>query len=310
MSGKALNLFMVTSDPHDLEKTSCKVSSWLHWNCPSPKPYILTFPYYFFGAVSQRYLRCCLLGCSPHFTLNKTQLATLKLCTFFSWHVRIFTILGKQTLAGYKQNVMCTRTQEKGAVAPQETEPDLPVGVQESLVDAWVDSGLLRGQRYGIKQCWHKSFWSTITPTIFAWNVPLVSLIFLKRSLVFPIPLFSSISLHWSLIKAFLSLLAILWNSAFRCLYLSLSPLLFASLLFTAICKASPDRILPLDCKLPAKGPHLCCSFVCSQYLERYLAWSNCLMNICCMNSSPHIKHLNSNVSTYHYHLCTSPINF
>ena len=39
--------------------------------------------------------------------------------------------------------------------------------------------------------------------------------------------------------KAFLSLLAILWNSAFRCLYLSFSPLLFASLLFAAICKAS-----------------------------------------------------------------------
>ena len=36
----------------------------------------------------------------------------------------------------------------------------------------------------------------------FAWNVPLVSLIFLKRSLVFPILLFSSISLHWSLRKA------------------------------------------------------------------------------------------------------------
>jgi len=37
--------------------------------------------------------------------------------------------------------------------------------------------------------------------------------------------LFSSISLHWSLKKAFLSLLAILWNSAFRYLYLSFSPL-------------------------------------------------------------------------------------
>ena len=34
---------------------------------------------------------------------------------------------------------------------------------------------------------------------------------------------------------------AILWNSAFRCLYLPFSPLLFTSLLFTAICKASPD---------------------------------------------------------------------
>jgi len=66
-------------------------------------------------------------------------------------------------------------------------------------------------------------------------------LIFLKRSLVFPILLFSSISLHWLLKKAFLSLLAILWNSAFRCGYLSFAPLLFTSLLFTAICKASPD---------------------------------------------------------------------
>ena len=83
-------------------------------------------------------------------------------------------------------------------------------------------------------------FLSFIVP-IFAWNVPLVSLIFLKRSLVFPIPLFSSISLHWSLRKAFFSLLAILWNSAFKWDYLSFSPLLFASLLFTAICKASSD---------------------------------------------------------------------
>ena len=83
-------------------------------------------------------------------------------------------------------------------------------------------------------------FLSFIVP-IFAWNVPLVSLIFLKRSLVFPILLFSSISLHWSLRKAFSSLLAILWNSAFKWVYLSFSSLLFASLLFTAICKASSD---------------------------------------------------------------------
>ena len=48
--------------------------------------------------------------------------------------------------------------------------------------------------------------------TILAWNVPLVSLISLKRSLVFHILLFSSISLHWSVRKAFLSLLDILWN--------------------------------------------------------------------------------------------------
>ena len=83
-------------------------------------------------------------------------------------------------------------------------------------------------------------FLSFIEP-IFAWNVPLVSLIFLKRSLVFPILLFSSISLHWSLRKAFLFLLAVLWNSAFRSVCLSFSPLPFASLLFSALCKASSD---------------------------------------------------------------------
>ena len=56
----------------------------------------------------------------------------------------------------------------------------------------------------------------------------------------FPILLFSSISLLWSLKKAFLSLLAILWNSAFKWTYLSF--LLCFSLLFSAIGKASSDN--------------------------------------------------------------------
>ena len=67
------------------------------------------------------------------------------------------------------------------------------------------------------------AFLSFIKP-IFAWNVPLVSLLFLKRSLVFPTLLFSSISLHWSLKKAFLSLPAVLWNSTFKWAYFSFSP--------------------------------------------------------------------------------------
>jgi len=82
---------------------------------------------------------------------------------------------------------------------------------------------------------------SVFIVSIFAWNVALVSIIFLKRSLVFPILLFSSISFNWSLRTAFLSLLAILWNSAFKWEYLSFSPLPLASLLFSAICKASSD---------------------------------------------------------------------
>ena len=50
------------------------------------------------------------------------------------------------------------------------------------------------------------------TVPIFAWNVPLTSPVFLKRSLVFPILLFSSISLHCSFKKAFLTLLAVSWT--------------------------------------------------------------------------------------------------
>ena len=81
---------------------------------------------------------------------------------------------------------------------------------------------------------------SFIVP-IFAWNIHLVSLILLKRSLVFPILLLISISLLWSPRKAFLSLLTILWNSAFKWVYLSFSPFLFTSL-FSVICKASSEN--------------------------------------------------------------------
>ena len=70
---------------------------------------------------------------------------------------------------------------------------------------------------------------------------PWLSPIFLKISLVFSTLLFSSISLH-CLLKVFLSPPAILWNSAFSWVYLSLSPLSFASLLFSAIFKASSDN--------------------------------------------------------------------
>ena len=70
-------------------------------------------------------------------------------------------------------------------------------------------------------------FLSFLVP-IFAWNVPLVSLIFLKWSLVFTILLFFSVSLNCSLKNAFLSLLAILWNShSVRYIFLFLFCLLF-----------------------------------------------------------------------------------
>ena len=89
-------------------------------------------------------------------------------------------------------------------------------------------------------------FLSFIVP-IFAWNVLLVSLFFLKKPLVFPLLLFSSISLHWSLRKGFLSLLAILWDSAFRCLYLSFSPLV-SLLFFSQLFVRPPQTAILLFC--------------------------------------------------------------
>ena len=84
----------------------------------------------------------------------------------------------------------------------------------------------------------------------------------LSHSIVF-------LCLHWSLRKAFLSLLAIFWNSAFKWVYLSSSPLLFASLLFTAICKASSDShfaflhffflgmvLIPVSCTMSRTSIH------------------------------------------------------
>ena len=50
-----------------------------------------------------------------------------------------------EVLGGHKQNLVHTRTQEKVAVIPQETEPDLPMSVQESPAEARINTGLLWG---------------------------------------------------------------------------------------------------------------------------------------------------------------------
>ena len=102
-------------------------------------------------------------------------------------------------------------------------------------------------------------FLAFIVP-IFAWNVPLVLLIFLKRSLVFPILLFSSISLHCSLRKA--SYLSLLFSGTLHsdeCIF----PLPLASLLFSAICKA-------------ASGNHF--AFLHFFFLSMVLITTSCVM--------------------------------
>ena len=76
------------------------------------------------------------------------------------------------------------------------------------------------------------SFLSFIEP-IFAWNVPLVSPIFLKRFLVFPILLFSSITLYHSPRKALLSLFfGTLHSDGYIVTFLHCLSLLFFSQLF------------------------------------------------------------------------------
>ena len=67
---------------------------------------------------------------------------------------------------------------------------------------------------------------------IFSWNIPLVSLTFLKRYLVFPILLFSSISLHWSLSYLSLLFFGTLHSNEYIFPFLLCLSLLFFSQLF------------------------------------------------------------------------------
>ena len=50
---------------------------------------------------------------------------------------RTYTGLGKQTLGGHKQNYVRDKTQEKATVTLEETNPDLPMSVQESPAEVW-----------------------------------------------------------------------------------------------------------------------------------------------------------------------------
>ena len=89
-------------------------------------------------------------------------------------------------------------------------------------------------------------FLSFIVP-IFAWNVPLVSLIFLKRSLVFPILLFSSISLHWSLWKAFF-LFLLFFGTLHSDAYIFPFLLCFSPLFFPQLFVRPPQTVILLFC--------------------------------------------------------------
>ena len=59
-------------------------------------------------------------------------------------------------------------------MTPQETEPDLPVSVQDSLAEAWVGGGLLQG-------------WGHLSVAVHAWDLLKdVTIIFITSTIVCP----------------------------------------------------------------------------------------------------------------------------
>ena len=95
---------------------------------------------------------------------------------------------------------------------------------------------------------------------IFVWNVPLVSLIFLKRSLDFPILSFYSIPCidHWG---RFFYISLLFFGTLFRWIYLSFSPLpssslLFFSQLYVLVSSIMLDSWDPMDYNLPGSSIH------------------------------------------------------
>ena len=86
-----------------------------------------------------------------------------------------------------------------------------------------------------------RKFLSFIEPIV-ACNVPLVSLVFLKRSLVFPILFFSSISLHWLLKKAFFYLFLLFFGTLHSDASIFPFLLCFSLLIFSQLfVRPSPD---------------------------------------------------------------------
>ena len=77
---------------------------------------------------------------------------------------------------------------------------------------------------------------------LFAWNIPCDICNFLEEVAILSHSIFSLYFFALITEEAFLSLLVILWNSAFRWVYLSFSPLPFTSILCSLICKASSDN--------------------------------------------------------------------
>ena len=99
--------------------------------------------------------------------------------------------------------------------------PGSPVpGILQARTLEWVAISFSNAWQWKVKVKLLSSVWLLATPWTAAFQGPL-SMGFSRQEYlsgvpVFPNLFFSSISLHWLLRKAFLTLLAILWNFAFR----------------------------------------------------------------------------------------------
>ena len=115
------------------------------------------------------------------------------------------------------------------------------------------------------------------------WNISRIcvsSLLMGHANLLCIIPILVYVLLKQALRKAFLFLLAVLWNSAFRWVYLSFSSLPLASLLFSAICKASSDN---------------CFAFFLFFFLGMVLITASCTMSQIYVHSSSGTLSIRSN---------------
>ena len=152
---------------------SCPWSQWCHPNISSSvvpiASHLQSFPAYGFFLMSQFFASggqsigasasasvfpMNIQDCFPLWGSGKgteTPPGNLTLEASGIW-LQYFHRTGKQTLGGHKQNHVHTRSQEKEAVSPEETEPDLPVSAQESPEKAWVNNSWLWGQGHRIQQ--------------------------------------------------------------------------------------------------------------------------------------------------------------
>ena len=111
--------------------------------------------------IPKKFSQCC-EGSRPHISspAQESGRGTWNCQGIWLWRpvgidYRASMVLGETEILGrHKQNLMCTRTQGKEPVTPQEMEPELPVSIWGSPAEVWVVSSLPWGQVYWQQQSW------------------------------------------------------------------------------------------------------------------------------------------------------------